>query len=261
MAKGRQSSARKTAVRVSTAGRSKGAGGAVTAKRSHNQWRKTNTPQPQDDLGQAIIFDYNPYGNGIADVLKLGAGAGFGNDADFWLDCVQTAYYPGTPGSGTVDAPEEWEHREGEAKLEIRKALRIPYVIKDRQQHLTMDHLLVGYAEPTSTAKASVGTWGATTPRSDVGMLGRMIMVQHYPNDPDNAGSAINRTFGTALPAATFEANPDTTTRYVVRPREWKFRGVQRRIEKSLLITYSAVLASGEYAGRILVGYEGGGGW
>jgi hypothetical protein len=225
---------------------------AKNNSKSHSDWGRGGD-EPQEVLGEELLFRRNPYKG----ARKLGAGARLtgGSDEDFWMALVQTSYHPATP-------PVPWEH--GGTNHTIRKAARIPYLVKDDEGQLALDHLLVGYIEPdtTTTVTPAGRNWGGNDPESDVGRLGRLIMVDLYPGKRfDTPG----HSFGNSLPLSSWPNNfNEDPVVYVpsATPAFWPFRGVPCRVEKSILVDYAAKMASGVHnPGKLLVGYEGSGGW
>lgn len=217
---------------------------------SHSDWGRGGN-DPQEVLGEELLFRKNPYRG----ARKLGAGSRHGGgsaDENFWMALIQTSFHP----SSLVPAL-TWDHH-GSSKT-IRKAARIPYLVRDQEGQLALDHLLIGYIEPdTATTATPLGSdWGQNNPDSDVGVLGRLIMVDLYPGRTN--------PFGKSLPLSTwpnvFDEDPMVYVPGTART-PWKFRGVDSRVEKSVLVSYAANMGGGLVRpGSVLVGYEGSGGW
>jgi hypothetical protein len=219
---------------------------AKNESKSHADWGRGGD-EPQETLGEELLFRKNPYKG----AKKLGAGARNtgGSDEDFWMALIQTSYHPSTH---TVQV--QWRH--GTTPHTIRKAARIPYLVKDHEDQLALDHLLVGYIEPDTTATATplAKNWGRNNPDSDVGRLGRLIMVELYPG----------RGFGESWPLANWPNNfNEQPANYnpAANPVSWDFRSAPCRVEKSVLVEYAAKIGGNTRPGKLLVGYEGSGGW
>lgn len=241
---------------------------------SHNPWSEpSNNPDPQDTLGSCLLFTFNPYpgfdnqGNpNREDVRKLGAGArGSSNDEHFWMDQIQTSY-----------VAKAWEHKPGEAPVFVPKQVRIPYVVRDQDDQLVLDYLLVGYVKPVDPPSGwtppaqNDPDWGNQNPRFDVGLLGRTIMVDLYPKQDVKQNVLI---WGTSRPEHGWPTNPnaffdgDPTLMPArdysdVRKRIWEFRDLHYQIEKSLVMTHAARMSNNTWRlGKVIIGYEGGAGW
>jgi len=285
MAKGRKPTTRRLKVT------SKKKRGPIRAagSQAHNSWRRQANPQqPQDHLGDLLLFQFNPYVDtadaeqGEKGIRRLGSGKGTGgNDADYWMSLIQSDY--ADPSRADI----KWGHErgvDGDAKRAyvVKKALRIPYIVPDTQKdaagkrRLMLDHLLVGYLDPLQNGATSGLSWGDANAKSHPGVLARLIMVDLYPHPLDATVSlwGVSAPFDgwdPASPAALFDSDPaplvTDPAAYTTSLRYWEFRGVPHRVEKSVLMTYAVEIrdaAGGLLSvskGQILIGYEGSGGW
>jgi hypothetical protein len=231
---------------------------------SHNKWsHASGGDDPQDFLGEKILFTFNPYGDASEPtdlhIRRLGAGKAGGNDADYWMSLIQSSYDAGSPAS--------WGHQNGavgKAKqtYSVVKALRIPYIVPDGEKRMMLDHLLIGYILPSNaTLNAFASDWGNASPRKDVGVLGRLIMVDLYPKQTVPDWGVAWPSYQWGNDAQVFDPDPAPLTGYTQSERYWSVRGVDHRVEKSLLFTYTAVTANGPVRAQLLIGYEGSGGW
>ena len=233
------------------------------ASTSYNDWDRhpSNNPNRKtlDDLGDKILFDFNPYPSSPTaynQVQKLGAGAkggGGANDPEFWMNFVQTCVFPVLEG---------WDH-DGTTPVYVRKAARIPYLVVDAEGQLTIDHLLIGYVQPSGSATAaSPPDWGFNPPLKDAARLAQLIVTDYYPSHASIASLWGKCCVPSDWPDS-FDENPVPRVGYGlnVRPRPWRFRSAQHQVEKSVLMHHAAKFGNTYKLGKILIGYEGGGGW
>ncbi len=197
----------------------------------------------------------NPYRGAKALVVDKQTG----NDKDeIWRDIIQ----------GNDRAATDWIHDPTTGRPEdVVRSARVPYLAQDKKTRAHyLDHLLVGLC-PTSLVFANSNVdWdpaGGGSARLD--LLGEFLLKDLLPT-PDQGIVRTSRPFPQWT--QSIDEKPERDEDYAANaPKFWTFRGHRCQLEKSVLIPIliedltSSNNSRITKVWRLLVGYEGGGGW
>jgi hypothetical protein len=167
------------------------------------------------------------------------------HDDEFWADSIR-GWEPSA--SETIN----WRHANGDNK--IVRCARVPYIVKTRRGsgfpgRYFLDHLLVGYTDPQSSASA-LAAWKNDGPKP-LRKLGEFLVEDLWPGQINTCRCVTgwNQPSSSAQHGYTSHGAPDAP---------WRFRELEITPDATVRITVTSDVNERRY---LLIGYEGGGGW
>jgi hypothetical protein len=202
-------------------------------------WGTSPTPKNTDKLGRWIMIDYNPYCRDSGNTYICG------NTTSQWPARILNAKIRRRLAQTDFHGNLDWPHS-GAASGEttIVKAVRIPYLVKDRRydDQFTLEYVLIGVAV-TADSLASNLTWDA--PSYTLGQFGKTLTEKLSPTSGNTL--MVSRPVMGAVPQPGYK---------YVDNRPWPFRDRPVRLEATYRLQISL---DGTKKGFYYWGYEGGG--
>jgi hypothetical protein len=227
------------------------------AKRGWDEQPADQYAELRETLAWKILFQFNPYPNALRLASGGDATAGTHDDEDYWLQITR-----GNEGPGMT-----WDHTPlngPTTSYGVRRAARIPYLVKGESGGHFVDHLLVGYSERELLhGTPQIYPWGGPATQGNsakpkypnLADLGTFLIETLWPKD----AGANKRVGGWDTAGGNYGYEESAVYGGSISP--WAFRELDIKPEKSVKITVIGKKGGALTRWALLIGYEGGGAW